>query len=581
MERRKKVMVRFEERPHREISSGWMWGVFIVLILALAAYFFGSRLVDGLAEWKATYHIHQARSMMAKKDWETAGQFIRQALTEDPKGHDGQRVLADYLEATTMDPGLLIETLRGLEEKGAGLPEDGLTVCSALLRKGEVQAAQTAFRKLPSELTKSRKGMEIEATLLRQKGEGEKAAVVEKQQAALPAVTAEDKLKRAVKDTRATLMDVQAAAVSRLWELAAVKDEVALQAIQELARRQDLTVVEAERLLEWVEAHPRRQSADRLGVLSALMRVDPARRAEIVETEVTRSEGQGLEASLPLANWLATEKEVDRLLKRWPLELAAQSQELMSIVAEALVGAQRWDTLRLLLAHGRRLSYSKDRLAVWQSMVSHYLDQDVNETRVQLQIAVRNSDPVRQAAVVLLAARFAEHLGFLDLAIEGYFALAVPGKPYVGEVLDTCWELACRSRETRQMLQVAEKMHTREPHSREVALRVSYLRLLMGENIETGGVADKAEALPAPLAAESDGARLNLALQAFRMGDLTKAASLAQEIQKPAEMPAGQRAVLAGVLAGSGKAARGYQLAEKIPAGLLSIEEGLFLKRAL
>lgn len=82
----------------------------------------------------------------------------------------------------------------------------------------------------------------------------------------------------------------------------------------------------------------------------------------------------------------------------------------------------------------------------------------------------------------------------------------------------------------------------------------------------------KLERIPPPLL---------LALSAYRLGDHTAVNKHLAGLENVAALPAGPRAVAAGLLSLVGQTDRAYQMAEKIPGALLLEEERAFLKQAL
>jgi hypothetical protein len=155
-----------------------------------------------------------------------------------------------------------------------------------------------------------------------------------------------------------------------------------------------------------------------------------------------------------------------------------------------------------------------------------------------------------------------------DMALQGLFQLATAVEPRRSELLQRAKTIAMSSKDTRALMQVTRNLLELHPANAQMAEELSYLRLLLGEEMET--VMTDAATSPA----------LFKALAAYRLGDRTTLQNVMNSLQKPESMPPGRRAVLSGLLATTGKPAEAYQIAEKVPEGLLLDEELTFLKLA-
>lgn len=522
--------------------------------------------------------IDKARNEVGQKDWENAAISIRAAAKIRAEEPALMRVMVDYLDATGTEPVVELQMLRTLKEKGLAQPGDMILSAHAHVRRGDLAAARALWEKLSAEEQAGPAALELKAHILSQEGGAQEARELQKRAALQGGDTPEAALKIAILDTESAYAEVAGSGLDRVWEISRRADSAGLKAIRHLSTHTGLTLTQAQELQERVRRHPASALADHLAVSSALIRLAPEQRSAVIDDLVQRYQDEGLDTTVALARWLAAEKEHERLSKLVSQDMMLKSKELFPILLQSWAESGQWQQMSKVLTRPQKLPMSVEGLSVWRALASSRLQPDLKQAEQDLKLAIKQAVPVRSWGPLRAAAQVAEDLQLWNVAIEGYWQLALPETGNEMEMLEKCWQIATHMGDSSRLLDTARKQSSLRPTSLQFSSRLDYLRLLRGEEIEsiTGGPAQDKER-----PREHDSTVLLAALKAYRLGDpaLTKEA-LAQ-ITDASALSAGQRAVYAGLLASAGDRGRAYQMAERIPAQLLIPEEKVFLSKAL
>jgi hypothetical protein len=128
------------------------------------------------------------------------------------------------------------------------------------------------------------------------------------------------------------------------------------------------------------------------------------------------------------------------------------------------------------------------------------------------------------------------------------------------------------------MMAAAESILQIRPGLKPYDDDLQYLKLLTGTGMES--VLDDLESAPATGQEHSPSRGIIRALAAFRCGELKASGEWAASID-PAGLPTGQRAVLAGLLAETGRQIEALRIVEKISGATLTPDEFRFYRMAL
>lgn len=561
-----KSRAKAQPRP----PTGLIW-------LTIAAVISAILLVSHLnnTQWVSSERLlEQAQEALRQQNWPAALGAIKKVREDRRQEPAFQRVLADYLQETHASPKFLADTLERLKSTAEFRPEDHLSLCSALLATNQLDKARTAWDDIPASLSEGLEATRLKVGLLRMEGQLGEAARL---QADLNAAFADVPLvavRLAVAELNGPFPEVRQKATRRLWELARRRDLAGLEALRMLGRQTGRTEKEAADLLAVISKHPLASPVDRQGIVSLLLHLSPGRRAELLQAEIDHYEG---EDSAALALWLAREGETQRLWQLSPELRRGQPAAWFQTVARSLAEAKQWQELMKLLQQQAELgAVSSAELLRWRAVVLMQLHpQDVAAPYAMLQHSIRQGAVEKNLACVALSAQIAEDWHMLDLALEAGLILSRPGAPNEVRMLENCHRVAMLLRDTEVLADMAARLLALQPENLLYARQDAYLRLLLGERMETLFLPeDTTRDKSAP-------ALLVLALKAWRLNDLPHAADTLNELHDTSELTVGERAVYAGLLATvCGKVSPAYQIAEKIREEVLLEEEAVFLKRA-
>lgn len=554
----------------------------LVWALVLAMLFLGIRLLEKKFDVEflggSGHLVEEARKAVQQKDWQTARGAIQKVPSNIRQKPEFLRVLADYLKGTRSDPALLEQVISNLAAQGALNPEDFVWLCQDHLKAGRVEAAREILELIPADMRSTLAFVEMELAILRQEGRQREAAEIERGMFEKFANDPGVALNRAVRDLDGTFPEIQRSARDRLWEMARRDDVYGLTAIRLLTKRTDHSGQDTEQLLQLADKHPRVATADRLEIISLIMRLVPEKRETLLNEETERSSRKPAEI-WPFAAWLAREKEFERMQKLLSKHALLRSEDMFILTAQGLAEQKRWSALWEMLKKGRQLPVSGARAATWRALAAKNLQpDDVNGTRMHLREAIRHGMAEKNTIAILGAARLAEEWAMPDLALEAYLRLAEPGSRQEPELLEKCWQAAAALKDVSILEDLARRLARSWPENRRFALRYDYLRLLRGEKLEMNAVKSSDADARVPVSTVF----LLEALKAFRSEDMFLVSYFLHSIHGTDNLSTGERAVYAGLLAvAAGEVSLAYQIAEKIHAKSLLQEERIFLEMAL
>ncbi|WP_300933126.1 hypothetical protein [Prosthecobacter sp.] len=578
-------------KPPRERIGKFSWlvmGAFGLLVVSLIAW---HPVTAALRAVLARRNAKEVLEATAAKDWVRAHQAMTLARQRAPEDEEVIVAMVTFLKATNSDPGGLAQLLQRLKLKRPLTAEEELTLGRALIASGKTKDAREVYEKLPVKQSTQQPGLELLSSILNAEGHTKEAEeIAHRAVAQTPAeATPETHLQAAVTDMSSHFVEVQNQAQKQLWQLAEMDTKTGMDAILQLTQSPGLTVAQAKRLLELEEAHPLHSLGMRLKMVSAQMRLQPERRAELAEAEVRRFTETKNGRLEDMAYWLMREKLNDQVLKLVPKELAAQSRDLYPILVQTLSQEGRWEELQGVLKMPNP-PVPTTLLNLAMAEVLSHMQPDMRESRRLLQGTVINAAQAGDVTTLQVAAQLAEKLNFADVACQAYKAAGMKAaENNVSEAallnLQKSVELALRAKDTETLLEVSRQLHVISPSSAVFADRFVYLRLVLGvemERVDVKALTVQTEAKGTTSATlDRIPPQLLLALRAYRLGDHAAMEKHLTALPRAEGLSPGPRAVAAGLLSLVGNPGRAFQMAEKIPGALLLDEEKVFLKRAL
>jgi len=530
------------------------------------------------------YYIRKTRQAVSAKNWPAAAWALQHLAGRDRERDDYLRVLADFLEASRSEPALLDATLVKLDDKGLMQPVDILWACRLRLGAGNIAAARKLWNRIPAASRQTAEVMKLTVALLKEEGRAQEAAEVEQRMFRIFPDDPEIVLLKAAMDLKGSFPELQNAALQQLWHLAEAENEYSLNAVRLLSQQSNLTLFEANRLLALADKQAAITPEERLKIVSMVMRLDPARREDLLKAEIARYHQGGTQIQAQLVSWLAEEKEYEEIMQmvlagsKVPKAALMKSPEFFTYVVQGLAGQERWSELLELIPKGEKLPVSNALVATWRALaVSHLRPNDVREPRAHLQEALRAAKISKDSFVLSLVARMAEEANMSDLALQAYDVLAGPEYGNEIEMSEKGWQMAIRMKDSGELQRISERLADLRPANLVLIQRRDYLRLLRGVQIEitlndsTGGE---------PPDGQNGVFDFLRALKAYRLQDMKQVAASLSKIRTLDGLTTGERAVCAGLFLANGNQSRAFQIAEKVPPQVLLPEEESLWKKA-
>ncbi len=532
--------------------------------ITLGAFYLYPQALEALHTYRGRHLLNEARRHIETQRWQQAGEALSVAMPLMPDHPEALRVLVDFLEAAKGNPLRLRDALIRLKEQGKARPNDAVRLARTLLDAGELQGAHTAFGELSPAQRSSAAGQQFEKDLHVLEGRGDPADY---------ALTPE--VKSAIGDSNSNFSELQKSALERLWELTRRNDASSLQAIDHLSNLVTLTAPEIEALVTRIEAHPRLNISNRLGVYSGLLRVEPLRRPAILESLMMDYRNASPEDLRVFLQWLAFEGEPSLLRSLVTTSSLYQDASVFTPYAQSLSISKRWrDLITLLEDTTQPLPVSAERTAIWLAEAWSNLEPDMQKAAVQLKRSINFAMKSGNQEALLIAAKEAQKYGLWEIAIRGHTALADSNPKISIPLLEMGLEAATQKGDTEDIYRLTRRLCDLQPKNYECSARLCYLRLLIGDEIETVEVPDVSRVKPAVRS-------LLLALSAYLIRDHTLLKSHLTAIDSMEDFSPGQKAVYAGMLATCGDLSKAFLIAERIPKAVLLKEEAKLLKAAL
>jgi hypothetical protein len=560
--------LQFDHKRARRFKAGPVTKACIVIFMLVVFWLVaGGFSIQGFKTWLARREARAVIQAVREERWAAAIEGIISARKLAPDDPEVLRAMIDFLKQTGSDRVTLAQLLRQLGDQEDLRLDDRLLWADTLLATGDASGARQVFEKIPLETRETAESLQIAAKLVTAEGRPDEAREINRRITQLAPESPESRLALALEDRSSPSGEKRDAARATLWDLARLGSRIALEAITHLTIDPRLTVAETEELLAINERHPHRSLPVRLGVISAQARLQPARREQLLDAEIARFQSGGGGPLEDIARWLALEKQHARLLRIVPGTLASRSRELYPIIAQSLAEEGRWSELKEMLTASKP-PVSRIRADIWLAEAESHLQKDLAESRRLLETCVEAARLEKDVSNLLASVVLAEKLQLPDIALNACQLIAAMHPPSAVEALQRAQGHAATLQDTAALLGIARQLHALRPSSALFASQLAYFRLLLGDEME--------KVDPASLKDDT----LLAALAAFRFGDRETLARHMAGAPAGQDLAAGQRAVLAGLLATSGRPAEAFQIAEKVPAALLLDEERSFLERA-
>jgi uncharacterized protein HemY len=528
--------------------------------------------------WQANRKIAAAVEMEKQDHFLEAWNLANEAYILDPDNPTVIRTLARYYIGRGQNQAdYMLKKLRKL-----GVPEtddDRLLRIQALANNNDIKDAQVQIEQVLRDSPPSARIVEIADQVLRQRGRTKQLLDILRSYVALKPEDWDIRLKLGTREVEYGSAGEIADGMKVLWELAERPEEAGLGALKFLDEQEIKSVDEERRLISLLQKHPLGGEEEHIAALRRLVKLEPARKVEIVEKAIADRKQAKREDLVPLARWLNQEGEHERLLGFLKKDMAQDYAPLLGQYLNALTLAIRFEELKTLVEDPRtRLTVSER--AFYQAHLAFVTKKSWDEVNMLLVEALAASQSDVRPQSFISIAQWAEQRGHPKVAEQAYRAAAentasdqIQRLGYEGLL-----KLTYRNGDSAAFLQAAQKTARRWPENQHFMERSLYATLLSGIEIEMAvpRVQKLLDAKP------DDGQRkLLMALALYRMMD-PKAALQYIEHLNLSELSPGQGAVLCGILyrAGDTTVPEARRVAEQISRDAPMLpEERKFLEK--
>ncbi len=354
--------------------------------------------------------------------------------------------------------------------------------------------------------------------------------------------------------------------LQKLWSLAKEPSSAGVQAIEILARRQDLSREQADELVKRLGAYPLKSIDDELLIRDLKLRFEPDQYFPLLDETVNRFRNASQEERITVGRWLNRQKSFHRTVELVPLSQALTNGDALVLRLDALAAMNNWKQI------GGELDAEPNPLdpairEIFRARVATELGQP-SEARARWRKV--HIEAGQNPQILKYVAQYAERVGARADAEQAYRRLATfpdqAREAYVNLV-----RLANEDQNTRRLREILREMKSIFPEDLIVENDLAYVNLLQNDSIQDSkSVAEKLHDLNPSFLAY----RTTLALARLRTREIDKAKKVYEGlILEWTLVPAGWQAVHAAVHGASGNVAAAREFVEQIPIEKLKPEE--------
>jgi hypothetical protein len=562
------------------------WSAIGLIVFAVLWWMYFENIATGVKGWWGRRYIPEVQRFIKVEDWANAARALNDANRWAPQDPDVLRVAVDFVEKTGAEPRTMIRFLSQLDEKGLLTPEELSKYGRAYVNLPDIKKAHDTYDRFKSDELTKRPALELLSAIQKAEGLAARSFLTQRQALLADPENPDAILDLALLDARSGDPSLSGPARERLWPIARSGGEQAIPAIEFLAQHRLLTAQDANDLMVLVESikdNPKAEAC-RFEVISANIRLHPHERERIVNDELRSWNGRPAAHLPPLLDWLAKEKEFERLLLLVSDKTAASYSAILPHYVTALRGLGRWGQVKVFLSGRLDPSFPAVQARIWLAEAESHLSDDPTTPRHLLNTVFDETGRGESMGAALKSAEMAEFLGYWDLSRRFYEGVATKHAGAAQSMYLKVYEMAQKEANGAAMLRSSEQLLRLKPTDVVYLDRASYLRLILGTDIEIA-VKDLNATKDVPAHHITPDRHVALAflraLAAYREARYDDIAPELARVKSYDTFPAGARAVYAGLLAITGNQSGAYQIAEKVPVTLLLPEERRFLARAL
>jgi hypothetical protein len=545
------------------------WLVAAAIVLVVAAGVWAARpAYHKFRLWRARQLAAQAEQLLAQNLWTQANGKAQAALLLNRADPAVLRASARVLTQATNSGALLF--WRKLIIARQATPRDRRDYVTLAIRTGAVSAAAEELQHLLKDETNQPTDLWLASQLYAGLGDQPHALHYAARAEAGDPQNQQYRLFLSSLLYNAHDADQQARARSNLWAMARAQTAPGLEALGFLAAQPDLNDGQMRELLDALKAHPEAGLAQQWQMLGLQLRLEPARRAHILDAAAAQYQSAAPEVRRQFGLWLNQQGEYERTLAALPQADALQRNDLFLVFLDALASLNRWEALQTLLTRERVPLEDVHREAFLARCSLQLGNPDGTAAHWQQALAAAE----RNIPQLVWLADYTARCGAVAEAQRAWRAIircANDPRPAYASLE----QLIEQTGSTAALRDLVGEMRQRWPDDPAIRNDFAYLNALLSEAVPESRRAAEELVKQFP---ESLTHRTTLALACYRQGDF---AAALQAFDGPGKVwqqaAASQRAIYAAVLAANGKTAEAREQLRYIPRDELRPEERALL----
>ncbi len=479
--------------------------------------------------------------------------------------------------------------------------DDSVSLAAALVKTTKAAAARHVLETLPVEVRQQPRTLEIEADLLMIEGREQESEKLLRIALERSPNDPDARFRLAKMKQTSAFDEIREEARHTLWELSRGGGKLASKALLALST-QPFSGSEILDVRAILSSSSGINNTDRLAILSACARQQPALADELVLEEAQRVAGKNPEDCAEYYTWLAKMGRAEIILNDLsenkaaktagsatapapaplafePKAVVFESRDLFLAYGEALIMKRDWSTFSSLLTRPSLPIENKDA-ALMKALCAQGLGESVEVIDGHLAVALTFARTAKDAFELIRVADQAGQLNRPQMELQALMSFSSPNLIMRLGVLQRTYRLQKAMGLTDDLLTTADSILEAQPGMVPYVDEATYLRLLTGRDIEPVLNRFSPEQKDVPIEGTLSSQRLIWALSAYQCGSLDAARRWLDGMDASG-LAVGQRAVFAGLLKATGRAADAFRIAEKIFPSAVLPEEKWFLQQAL
>ena len=513
---------------------------FCALLMGLAIYY-AKPIQDSYQDWQADKMVEESRRMAEDGQLVNAVFKAQEAVKIAPDNVNAIRLNTEFLTAMRRPEALFF--LDKLETAGASGLKDKQTRVKALINLNREKEAATLLEELLAEDPTDSLSMQLAEEVWK---DSQKTSILLKTLKSYAEQHPDDvahslRVAKLQADTDDTLE--KAEGMRRAWEVAKRDDALGLDALNFLDSFENLPPDEANILVDRLRQHPKATGWHQVAALKRLLRLNPARKVELIQEAINMAGGKSREDLVPMVRWLVEQQQFLQVLALVNEEDALAYQPLLENYLTALTMLQRFDALERIVKDPKIDAILNQSVsAFYRAHLAFVMRKPPEEVRSALTLAKNAADLEHRGELCMKIAEYAEERGHADIAESAYQSAALNPKTerlgYQGLI-----RASEANGNTDGLLTAVTEAVRRWPNDPVFVERFLYVNLVTGRQIEL----TLSESLKLLEQRPEDHLRkLLAALSYWRMMDYKAATPYLQNMDI-SQLSAGQKAMFAAI----------------------------------